>query len=107
MPRLFVLAARISETGNQTNLWSFFFQIRSIENPNSKKSVLSEAERIQNRLLLLLFFFFIGFFLWRSFRRGCLPLFFLLLNHFRPSRSGFGLSDDRFLFTYRTQIRNC
>ena len=35
MPRLFVLAARISETGNQTNLWSFFFQTRSIENPKT------------------------------------------------------------------------
>src|SRR3984893_6095392 len=36
VPRLLVFAARISQTGNQANRWSFFFHIRSIENRRSQ-----------------------------------------------------------------------
>ena len=88
-----------------------FFLPNSINRKSkNQQPVLSEAEGIQNRLLLLLFFSWSGFFLWRSFlrsRRGSLAFFFLLLNHFWPSRSGFGLSDERFLFNYRSENRKC
>jgi len=46
---MLVFGSGVSETGNQTNLWSFFFHIRSAENQISQKvsPALTKIEQIQ------------------------------------------------------------
>jgi hypothetical protein len=55
-----VFGPGVSETGNQTNLWSFFFHIRLDENQISKKLssvALTKIERIQRAYFFCSFSF--------------------------------------------------
>src|SRR5437660_1153576 len=50
VPRMLVFDPGISETGNQTNLWNFFFHSRSDENQirqDLSSAALTKIERIQ------------------------------------------------------------
>jgi len=82
--RMLVFDPGISETGNQTNLWSSFFHSRSDE--NQIRQDLSSAA-----LILLLFF------LWDRRGRGRFTLFLFLANHFGSSDS-WGFSHNWFFF---------
>src|SRR6266487_361948 len=102
MARVIVFRPGVSETGNQTNLWSFFFHIRSAENQISQKlsSGVDQDRSDANSLLLLLFF------PWD--RRGrCLFSFFLFLADHLRSGYSFRFSHNWFFFDCWGENRKC
>src|SRR5207249_9849664 len=100
--RMLVFEPGISETGNQTNLWSLFFHSRSDENQISQdlsSAALTKIERIHSLLLLL-------FFLWDRRGRGRFTLFLFLANHFGSSHSC-GFSHNWFCFDCWGEYLEC